>query len=310
MGYMAETGRRDIRIIEPLSRAWEHMKAMLFPFDFVTWLKLGFIAWLSMLGQGGMNFNFRFPIPSDPRGTLDRALEYAKENIALVVVIGAAALLLSFAIYAALLYLRSRGVFMYLDAVYRRKCMIGEAWRGAATPAKSYFIWNLALSLCSMFVVLVLLAAGALTVWPVVRGAPWSWGVIVALAIIGLLGLLVVIAAGLVKWLLRSLVAPLMYLHGLDCNAAWRRLGDITAGYRGKIVLFWLMNIVLGLAVGMAVFPLMCFTCCIGLLPVVMQTVLQPFFLWIRAYGPYFVAQFEEPSSIEGQPPTTEPVVL
>ena len=49
----AAPGFAQIEVGAPLSRAWEHMKEMLFPFDFTRWISLGLIAFLATLGSGG-----------------------------------------------------------------------------------------------------------------------------------------------------------------------------------------------------------------------------------------------------------------
>ncbi|MCC6579058.1 MAG: hypothetical protein IT440_01350 [Phycisphaeraceae bacterium] len=71
-----------ISVTDPISRAWEHMVAMLFrPFDLGKWFVLGFVAFLALLGEGGGTFqmpNFpgggggrtRFPTPAPTPSTV------------------------------------------------------------------------------------------------------------------------------------------------------------------------------------------------------------------------------------------------
>ena len=44
----------QISYVQPLSRAWERMRQILFdPFELAKWLVLGFSAWLAGLAGGG-----------------------------------------------------------------------------------------------------------------------------------------------------------------------------------------------------------------------------------------------------------------
>ena len=128
--------------------------------------------------------------------------------------------------------------------------------------------------------------------WPAMRAGelrrlPWG---MVALVSGLLLALAVVI--GLVCWLLRTFVAPIMYVRGCNCDEGWREMWGLFRGHLWPVFLFLVMQVLLGAAAGTLMVLLTCMTCCMAGLPVVLQTVMQPYFLWLRAYGPYFLAQF------------------
>ena len=104
----ADPGFAQIEVGAPLSRAWEHMKEMLFPFDFTRWISLGLIAFLATLGSGGGGFNAgrRF---SGGGGQFsdasDSARQYVANNLGTVLLVGAIIFVIALAFYLAILYL-------------------------------------------------------------------------------------------------------------------------------------------------------------------------------------------------------------
>ena len=180
---MAEaTGTRcqKIAVTAPLGRAWAHMKEMLLPFNFNTWIALGLVAWLSTLGKAGFKFTYhtnlgkRGKAMPSLKDAAREATAFLKAHLETVLLIGAAAAVLGLALYVVFLYLRSRGVFMYLDAVYRKECRAGAAWRRAAAPAKSYFVWHLWLDGVNLIIMIVLAGAMAVVAWPHLKGTAWT----------------------------------------------------------------------------------------------------------------------------------------
>lgn len=305
MNDYIRTEERSLEVIKPLERAWGHMKKMLFPFNFGLWIRLGFVTWLSMLGRGGFSFNFPQgkggPLggAGGAEGFIKRVITYVEGNMNMILLVGAAGLVIVFGIIAGLQYLRARGVFMYLDAVYRRQCKIKEGWRLAGKPAWSYFLWQLVLSAVQMFVGVGLAVVVICASWPAMRAGELRqlpWGILVLAS-----GVLVILfmLIGIVRWLLGSFVAPIMYVRGFTCMEAWREMSALFSGHIGAVFLFLLMSILLGMAGSTIIMLVTCMTCCLGALPVVLQTLAQPYFLCMRAYGPYFLAQFGEPYEIK-----------
>jgi len=269
------------------------MKGMLFPFSFRRWIALGFVTWLATIGEGGCNFRTNFGPRDRGSGKLPDAVRHVLEAYWPIVLAGAVlAVLVGVGIWLGLLYLRSRGTFMYLDAVYSRDCRIRPAWRTAAVPALSFWKWSIVLALGA------LAAAGAAGIAMVatfiVAGGLDSLNVWTILAIVGF-GLLVVLIAlvfGAAGWLMTTLLAPIMYVRRCAVPEAWAEFRRLARGHVKPILLFFLMHIPLGLLVAVVAFPVICLTCCLAALPVIFQTIMQPFFLWLRGYGPHFLAQF------------------
>lgn len=302
MASAMETPSSKIEIVKPCGEAWHHMKGMLFPFNFGRWITLGFVAWLALLGQGGGGgFNFNFGRrwqqgQGSPAGSVrevaSKAISYIEANLILVLGIGAAAMLVVVAVGLVLAYLSSRGVFMYLDCVYERKAAVVAPWRRARKHAWSLFLWRVLFSAAGGLLGLLIVATTLFARWQDIRTLTWTPGLLGILIVSGGALLLTGIAFGLARWCLRNLVAPIMYLRNLTGSQAWSEFFGLARGRAGVFILYWLMNVALGLLVGTATTAAACCTCCVGALPIICQTILQPLFLWLRAFPFYFLAQF------------------
>ena len=111
----------------------DRARELLFPARMEKWLTLGFIAFLAGLGEGGGNYNFRWPgggkmggpfgsggggggksaTPDPtPAEMLREAMTWVHEHLALVIVLGSVALLFGFGLGLVLTWLSSRGKLM------------------------------------------------------------------------------------------------------------------------------------------------------------------------------------------------------
>jgi len=295
----ADPGFAQIEVGAPLGRAWEHMKEMLFPFDFTRWISLGLIAFLATLGSGGGG-GFNAGRRSSGGGgqfsnAFDSARQYVADNLGAVLAVGSIIFVIALALYLTILYLRSRGIFMYLHAVYERSSEVGAAWGRAREPSWSLFVWSICLDLTGFAVILVLALPAIFVFTSHTEGQELGAGSIGLIFVLAFIFAIALIILGVVRWLLKNLVAPVMYVRACTCSEAWREFLDLIRGHRGTVFLYLLMNIALGFLGAVIAFPVVCITCCIGALPVIHQTIMQPYYLFVRAYGPYFLAQFGGP---------------
>ena len=305
----------DIEIIKPLREAWQHMKGMLFPFELGKWFTLGFVAWLATLGHGGAaNFNFgrrfnltgysgqgagKFPSVPSPEALLEGPLRFARENLSLVLIVGAAVALLLLGLYVAITYINSRGIFVYLDCAYERKAKVAEPWRHVRKHAWSYFLWRLLIDGVGITLSLAIVLAILIPNWPALRSGRLTGQAIAGLIVGAAFFLALAVIFGLARWCLHNLVSTIMYLHDFSGKEAWSELFTLMRGHLGEFFLYFLMQFVLIMLPAIVLVPAAC--CCCALvvlvLPVVRQTILQPLLLWIRAYPFYFLAQFGGPLS-------------
>jgi hypothetical protein len=284
--------------VEAARDAWEHTRRTLFPIRLDKWLALGLLAFLDQCGRtfrggggpGGSDSHVgpRGPWDVDPGdwpGWLQRAGDWLAAHAA-AVAIGTLAVILAFAAVAAVvLWLNARGVFMYVDAVATGRTDLGRQWREHGPAASSYFGWSLAVSLAGLF--LILLGAGLVvtTVLGFASGRlAGSGGWLAAGAMVPVLVLLALAlpVLGLAALALRDFVAPLQIATGLPCAAAARLLEALVVSQPGAFVLYLLLKLVVVIASGIVVAIGGCLTCCVGFLPIVLQTVFQPLFHFER----------------------------
>ena len=97
--------------------------------------------------------------------------------------------------------------------------------------------------------------------------------------------LLLVVSAALASLALRDFVAPLQVRTGTSCGAAIQLLLALVRAHPGTFLVYLLLKIVFAIALSLVTLVAACLTCCCVLLPVVMQTALQPLFYFERAWS-------------------------
>ena len=284
--------------VDAARAAYHHTRSQLFPIRLEKWLVLGLLAFLDQCGRafrggggssGGGEGHGPGGWPPD-LGHVGARVQQASEWLAAhatLVALGAVAGLLAFGVVAAVvLWLNARGVFMYADAVATGRAEVRRPWRQHAAAASSYFGWSLGITFAMVF---TLLFAGGLvvaTVFAFFAGrlqGTGGWLILAAMVpVLVLLGLALPLLA-LAGLALRDFVAPLQIATGLPCGAAARLLESLVVAQPGAFVLYLLLKVLVVVATGLVVVIGGCLTCCLGFLPVVMQTVFQPLFHFERA---------------------------
>lgn len=292
----------QVQIIPPLSQAWDHMKSQLFPFNLGRWFTLGFVAWLATMG-GSFNFNYHFNSSPFKRGSqsqgpgefysaTDKMLEFADAHAGLVMLFVALFVLCVLGLFVLIAYFRSRGLFMYIDCIVRRTAAVKEPWRRTRDQAWQMFILRLVAGGILWAALLIVGYLLLMTLLPAIRShsVGIEQAVPIVLAVLALTPVFLFWA--LVTYIANELLAPIMYLRGMRMAEAWKELRRIGRGNFWSFVLFGFMQVVIGMLYGVLTIPAVCCTCCIGALPVIHQTILQPILMWMRAYPLYFLAQF------------------
>lgn len=279
--------------VSPVDAAREaiaHTKRHLFPFDFSRWVTLGFVAFLDQCGRGGGG-SFNFPGPGGGGGGEDfsTAAEWFSAHVPLVVAIAGVVLALIVALAAAILWLNSRGVFMYLDNVVTGRAEVGRPWREHAEAARSYFAWSFGLSLVSLVGVLLILFAGVMVLAGPLRGGPFGVGAIAALVVLGVVFVLFIVVVTVLSLALRDFAAPIQYRLGVSCGTAMGIVVTEVKAYPLAFFIYVLLKIVFSIALGLALVLAACVTCCCALLPVITQTIFQPALYFERAWSVCFL---------------------
>jgi hypothetical protein len=296
---------REISVTEPVSPALERVKTMLFkPFDLGKWFAIGFCAWLALLGEGGggggfnngVNFDNRNPSAESFRHGYHQARNYVLENLAWIVPTVAAVVILMLALWLLILWLSSRGKFMFLHCVALDKAEVSVPWSKFGHEADSLFWFRAALGFLSMFLLLPPIGfAAALVLRMIIHGEVNIPGVMVAVGLC-LLFFLVAIVFALIQKVTHDFVVPIMFLRRCKCLAAWKEFRGLLASHAGLFTLYILFQIVLGMAISILVLAAIIITCCIAcclmLIPYIGTVVLLPVLVFKQSYPLYFLRQF------------------
>jgi hypothetical protein len=288
----------QISFVEPLSRAWERMRRMLFaPFELARWLVLGFSAWLAGLATGGWGGNLAGNASDrlDKGNVLSSELRDLVDTIAnhpIWTSLALVAVVIAVAVLIALLWVSSRGKLIFLDNVVHQRAAIVEPWRRLARLGDSLFRWRLGFALIVLGLVLAVLAAiivpaAAASLGDTLRGLS------IAAILLGALAIAVVAVAALfVLALLDGFVVPIMYRFDLSATAAWRTLLPWLRRFPGWFIAYVVVIFLAAIVFQVMVFILCLFTCCIVLLPYVGTVILLPVWVLYRSYSVEFLAQF------------------
>lgn len=292
-----------LSVTAPIDLALRRTGAILFrPFDGTKWLKLGVCAFLATLGDcagGSGSSGVRSQVDdldSSPRHALERAGDWLAENLVLVLTLGLVALVVAAALMLVLLWLQSRGRFMFLDGVVRNRGAVSQPWSEYAAEGNSLFTFSALLSLASAVIALFAVAIGLSLAWSDIQSESFGAGALLALVLGGGTLLLNGVAYSLISLLTLDLVLPAMYARRCGVLAGWRTVRvEILRPHLGAVVLFVLMRIVLGVLTGMLLLMLACGTlgaaCCLMMIPFVGTLVVLPILVFTRSYSLAFLEQ-------------------
>ncbi len=291
----------DIQYTLPLSRGWDRMKQALFrPFDLHKWMRLGFTAWLAGLvdcqGSSGGNGSsagktdwtefFSFP---------ETAWNWLQSHPLWfnLIILG---VLFLFILISALIWVSSRGKFMFLHNVANDSAEISLPWHSFRKEGNSLFIWRFFFGwlgfLCiALFAVYAFVSAKGLY-YGDYPGIVVFWKV-AFLVIVFLAGIVVF---GYVSLLLDHFVVPLQYKHRLTVMAGWSRFLRLFGSHFIAFLVYGLFIFILWVAAILAVLLFGIFTCCIGwlvlALPYIGAVLFLPVSYTFRALSLEFLAQF------------------
>lgn len=300
----------NVSFVDPMRSAWQRMVRVLFrPFSLSKWFVLGFAAFLSEGlthgGSGQSSFRHRAGggVP-DVSGVLERLAEFFRHPVwgavALVV------LTLACIVFLLLLWVNSRGRFIFLDDVVHERAAIVEPWRRFARRGNELFAFT-AISL------LLWGAALVATILPVLPGllaaaASGRWRDLLLIAVGGWLVLFTPLVLLMSCFFLfqSSFVVPLMYRHDIGPVTAWQRFLGLFARHPVHFIAFALLYLVLAAVVFAAALTVGVGTCCVGFFlmatPYIGSVVMLPVGVFFRGLGPDFLAQFGPEYSVSASP--------
>ena len=300
----------SISYIEPLSRAWNRMKKALFqPFDISKWFVVGFTAFLAGLidYHGGSNGNFskdygksrwnwdeftRFP---------DIASEWLMEHALWfsLIIFG---IIFLVALCIVLTWLSSRGKFMFLHNVVYNKAEVSKPWREYSKEGNSLFIWRLIYG----FICFILFILFLIFCFIMIRNMHYGYfsppGKVLMIIAMILQFLLFIILTAYISLFLNDFVVPIMYKNKITTSQAWYRFLPILSRHFIYFFLYGLFIFLLGIVVVICVLLFGFFTCCIGIvlliIPYISSVILLPVSYTFRALSVEFLEQFGPEFSI------------
>jgi len=291
---------QHISVTLPVNEAIERVKRVLFnPFDLQKWFAIGFCAWLAHLGQRGFGGSFGSrgnPGNLNVQESIQRARDYLTSNLYWIVPVAIGVALAGLVLWVLLVWLSSRGKFMFLDCVAANKSEVLAPWHKFASQGASLFWFRLVLWLIQMIVMLPLIVFAVVLVWRMIQqGKPDVGGVL------GLVGLgLALLLACLVFWIIARLttdfVVVIMFSRGATCLQAWSILRALLAANTGAFVLYFLFQILLSMVIGACVLALILVTCCIAgcllAIPYLGTVLFLPVLVFQRAYSLFYLRQY------------------
>jgi len=296
----------NVSVTVPVEQAIERVKVLLFrPFDISRWFTIGFCAWLAGLGERGFGGNFNLGSrngggPDGGNANFHEQLEHAKAYVAnnLMWIVPLAIILVVFciALGVVMLWLNSRGKFMFLHCVALQKAEIDIPWHKFARQGNSLFLFRLVLGLIAMvpsipFIVMAILLALKMYHHDRLDAPDVLMFVCVVLMLI-VLG----VVFGCINKLTKDFVVPIMFLRGNTCLEAWMDFLGLLSVNVAHFVVYLLFQIVLGLAVVALVLITVLVTCCIAgcllILPYLGAVLLLPVLVFSRSYSLYYFGQY------------------
>lgn len=315
-----------VSVVTPIDPAIGRMTKILFhPFDLTKWLAIGFCAWLADMGRYGSSYNHASARSQTPGQAgppeihtyLENARTYAEQNLIWIVPLAIVLIVIALALMVLILWLQSRGAFMFLHCVALNRGEVKVPWRKYEREAHS--LWLFKLGLCAVGLVLVLpIALWAAVEFTAAAGnlREFYTSVFPFLVVIVILWICFFLPLGIVSAFTRHFVVPIMYLKGGTCMDGWRVLLTLIADNPGRFILYVLFEIVIGICIAAVVIGFIVCTCCIGvvllIIPYVGSVVMLPITIFMRSYSAIYLAQYGAEFDVFGsvEPPAQEPPAL
>lgn len=295
---------QNVSLTLPVNQAISRVKWMLFqPFDLGRWFVIGFCAWLALLGRGGMHggFNYNFGPhhgggPQSLGEAFEQAREYVLQNLAWLLPLALGILVLIVAVWILILWVSSRGRFMFLHCVAYNRAEVKAPWHRYAKESNSLFWFRLLLGILGAITTLPFAIGMVLLIIGMVNhGAASLGGVVGALGLaLGLMAL--VIALQVVVKFTEDFVVPIQFIRGGSSSQGWLTLLGLISNNVSHFILYLLFQVVLALTIFVLVLTVVVATCCIAgclfALPYLGTVLLLPVFVFRRAYSAYYLAQY------------------
>ncbi|MBI9071586.1 MAG: hypothetical protein JEY94_08300 [Melioribacteraceae bacterium] len=305
----------NINFFEPLSKAISRMTISLFkPFDMSKWFVFGFTAFLAgLLESPGGNYSNAFNHDDYSRsdfwnGPLN-AWEWLNDNPFWFIMIGIGVLII-IAIIIALVWLSSRGAFMFLANVVTDETEVSRPWYQYKKEGNSVFIWRLVFGLITTIIISVFVVFALIIVFSLSAGDFTALATISSIILLGIPFLIVIVIFSYISMFMNNFVIPIMYKERISAVHAWGRFMYLFKKNAGSFILYGLLLLCLNIAVGISIMMIGLFTCCIGfiflIIPYISTIVLLPVIYTYRVFSLEFLEQFGNEYKLLAEKETNE----
>lgn len=302
MSQGLSTGPDPSRAIQPALSA---TREILFkPIEPGIWLILGFLTFLQRIGQGSPPFNYPFLFRDLPWDDVEihplfEGWDFSDFSLLLVI------LIIALSIFTLIVWLSSRASFVYLENVITRKFGIVDSWKRNATLANSYFFLRLiiygVLLICGFAVVAFLYYQTPMlrhTIHIDFDDIPGLFALSMLWVVLFFVIMLVFIAF---LTLIVDFVVPIQYFRNISSFSALKESIHLITQYPGAFFLYFLFRFLFyagfQVLITLSLVLTCCLAACIFMVPVLGQTLLQPYYLFIRLFPVYFLEQLGIPDT-------------
>lgn len=182
---------------------------------------------------------------------------------------------------------------MLLDGVVQNRFAVMEPWKTRQSQANSLMQFRIGISIVNTTMMGLIIGLSLLIALGDIRDEQFGSGAKTVIIVAVVLWLLVIAASVMTNIWLHDFVVPIMYqrrLHTLPAYVMFLR--EIVLRYQGPIRLFYVMKLLIGLAVIAITALLMCLTLCLAGTPSLRSVILLPIFVFSRCYSLYMLQQF------------------
>ena len=292
----AQTAPRHPSAIDALGEAITHTRARFFPLGIMGWITLGFVTFLESCpsgpgGSGELKDKYQKDFAANsPVELINILFTWVAGHMGIVI----ACVLIAMVVSVAVVWIRSRSVFVYIDDVATGRMDIARPWNDHGLLADSYFLLCLVVQGIAFIVVMLILGLSVLgIVWGVTH--EMAFGMLVLAAIpLSFIFAMALLAGLLFNTALRDFVAPLQIIRNVGAREAAGIFMDHFFARPWTWLGYAVVKFVVWTVVQIGIFIMSCATCCIGALPLVNEILFQPIYFAERAWSLRFLAHFGE----------------
>jgi len=185
---------------------------------------------------------------------------------------------------------------MFLDNVIHDRDEIRTPWHEFRTEGNSLFWWSFFYGWIVLAVLILLFVYGfgvAQNIHLGIISETLKTGFLFGFILTTFLSIVIF---SYISLFLNDFIVPIMYKHRISAIRAWSKFFTLALHHPGQLFLYSLFVLVLNVAVAIAIIFFSIFTCCIGLIfiiiPFVSSIILLPVSYTFRGLSVEFLAQF------------------